>query len=124
MEKAMRVAVVGTGYVGLVSGACLAELGFTTWCIDKDAAKIERLKQGIMPIFEANLEDIVVSNHQGGRLHFTTSLAEAIPDADIVVLAVGTPDNADGSVNLDAVRSAEHTSELQSLMRISYAVFC
>src|SRR3546814_1701693 len=95
----MRVAVVGTGYVGLVSGACLAELGFTTWCIDKDAAKIERLKQGIMPIFEANLEDIVVSNHQGGRLHFTTSLAEAIPDADIVILAFGPPDNADGSVN-------------------------
>src|SRR3546814_18595818 len=59
-----------------------------------------------MPIFEANLEDIVVSNHQGGRLHFTTSLAEAIPDADVVILAVGTPDNADGSVNLDAVFAA------------------
>src|SRR3546814_19083490 len=103
MEKAMRVSVVGTGYVGLVSGACLAELGFTTWCIDKDAAKIERLKQGIMPIFEANLEDIVVSNHQGGRLHFTTSLAEAIPDADVVILAVGTPDNAAGSVKHTAV---------------------
>src|SRR3546814_3925205 len=89
MEKAMRIAVVGTGYVGLVSGACLAELGFETWCIDKDAAKIANLKRGVMPIFEANLEDVVVSNHQSGRL-----------------------------------RSEEHTSELQSLMRISYAVFC
>ena len=102
----MRVAVVGTGYVGLVSGVCLAELGFETWCIDKDARKIEGLKQGIMPIFESNLEDVVVSNHEGGRLHFTTSMAEAIPEADVVILAVGTPDNADGSVNLDAVFSA------------------
>src|SRR3546814_8455689 len=153
MEKAMRIAVVGTGYVGLVSGACLAELGFETWCIDKDAAKIANLKRGVMPIFEANLEDVVVSNHQSGRLHFTTAMAEAVPQADVVILAVGTPDNSDGSVNLDAVfaagrlvaehlessmvvvtkstvpvgtsrRSEEHTSELQSLMRISYAVFC
>src|SRR3546814_16263946 len=93
----MRVAVVGTGYVGLVSGACLAELGFTTWCIDTDAAKIERLKQGIMPNFEANLEDIVVSNHQGGRLLLTTSLAEAILAAAVVIHAVGKPENAAGS---------------------------
>jgi UDPglucose 6-dehydrogenase len=102
----MKVAVVGTGYVGLVSGACLAELGFETWCIDKDALKIEGLKQGLMPIFETNLEDIVVSNYQGGRLHFTTSMAEAVPQADVVILAVGTPDNSDGSVNLDAVFAA------------------
>src|SRR3546814_17373490 len=81
MEKAMRIAVVGTGYVGLVSGACLAELGFETWCIDKDAAKIANLKRGVMPIFEANLEDVVVSNHQRGRLHFTTAMAEAVPQA-------------------------------------------
>ncbi|WP_340118146.1 UDP-glucose/GDP-mannose dehydrogenase family protein [Pelagibius sp. 7325] len=102
----MRIAVVGTGYVGLVSGACLAELGFETWCIDKDGQKIEGLKQGIMPIFEANLEDVVVSNHEGGRLHFTTSMVEAIPEADVVILAVGTPDNPDGSVNLEAVFAA------------------
>src|SRR3546814_17526921 len=75
MEKAMRIAVVGTGYVGLVSGACLAELGFETWCIDKDAAKIAHLKRGVMPIFEANLEDVVVSNPQIGPLHFTTAMA-------------------------------------------------
>ncbi|HEY9539139.1 MAG TPA: UDP-glucose/GDP-mannose dehydrogenase family protein [Kiloniellaceae bacterium] len=102
----MRIAVVGTGYVGLVSGACLAELGFETWCIDKDAAKIANLKRGVMPIFEANLEDVVVSNHQSGRLHFTTAMAEAVPQADVVILAVGTPDNSDGSVNLDAVFAA------------------
>lgn len=102
----MKVAVIGTGYVGLVSGACLAELGFETWCIDKDATKIEGLKHGVMPIFETNLEDIVVSNYQSGRLHFTTSMAQAVPQADVVILAVGTPDNADGSVNLDAVFAA------------------
>src|SRR3546814_17927155 len=106
MEKAMRIAVVGTGYVGLVSGACLAELGFETWCIDKDAAKIANLKRGVMPIFEANLEDVVVSNHQSGRLHFTPALAEAVPQADVVILAVGTPDNSAGSAHLDAVFSA------------------
>ena len=102
----MRLAVVGTGYVGLVSGACFAELGFETWCIDKDSKKIEGLKQGVMPIFEENLEDIVVSNHERGRLHFTTSMAEAIPGADVVILAVGTPEQEDGSVNLDAVFAA------------------
>lgn len=108
----MRIAVVGTGYVGLVSGACLAELGFQTWCIDKDERKIEGLKQGIMPIFEADLEDVVVSNHTGGQLHFTTSMAEAIPEADVVFLAVGTPEDADGGVNLDAVFSAgRHVAE-------------
>jgi len=102
----MKIAVVGTGYVGLVSGACLAELGFETWCIDKDAGKIERLEQGIMPIYEANLEDVVTSNHEGGRLHCTTLMADAVPEADVVILAVGTPENADGNVNLDAVFAA------------------
>jgi len=106
MEKAMRLAVVGSGYVGLVSGACFAELGFETWCIDKDKEKIEGLKRGVMPIYEANLEDLVVSNHESGRLHFTASMAKAIPKADVVILAVGTPEQADGSVNLDAVFGA------------------
>src|SRR3546814_6138723 len=103
--------------LGLVSGACLAELGFETWCIDKDAAKIANLKRCVMSIFEANLEDVVVSNHQSGRLHFTTAMAEAVPQADVVILAVGTPDNSDGSVNLDAVFAAgrlvaEHLEEI------------
>lgn len=102
----MRLAVVGTGYVGLVSGACFAELGFETWCIDKDERKIESLKQGVMPIYEANLEDVVVTNHESGRLNFTTSMAEAVPDADVVILAVGTPEREDGSVDLDAVFGA------------------
>lgn len=102
----MKITVVGTGYVGLVSGACFAELGFETWCIDKDASKIDGLKRGFMPIFENNLEEIVVSNHEQGRLHFTTSMAEAVPGADIVVLAVGTPEREDGNVDLDAVFGA------------------
>lgn len=102
----MRLAVVGTGYVGLVSGACFAELGFDTWCIDKDESKIDGLKRGIMPIYEANLEDVVVTNHESGRLHFTTSMAEAVPKADVVILAVGTPEREDGSVNLDSVFAA------------------
>jgi UDPglucose 6-dehydrogenase len=96
----MRLAVVGSGYVGLVSGACFAELGFETWCIDKDAKKITGLKRGVMPIHEANLEDLVVSNYEGGRLFFTTSMA------DVVILAGGTPEREDGSVDLDAVFAA------------------
>jgi UDPglucose 6-dehydrogenase len=102
----MRIAVVGAGYVGLVSGACFAELGFETWCIDKDEEKIESLKRGEMPIFEANLEEIVVSNFEQGRLHFTTSMAGGIPQADVVILAVGTPEREDGSVDLDSVFGA------------------
>src|SRR3546814_18008710 len=106
MEKAMRIAVVGTGYVGLVSGACLAELGFETWCIDKDAAKIANLKRGVMPIFEANLEDVVVSNPQSGRLHFTTAMAQAVPKAHVVLLAGRPPDTCAGSVHLDTLLAA------------------
>src|SRR5918998_107327 len=87
----MRVAMIGTGYVGLVSGACFADFGHEVTCIDKDASKIERLKQGIMPIYEPGLEQLVASNVREGRLFFATEAAEAVREADAVFIAVGTP---------------------------------
>lgn len=102
----MHVAVVGTGYVGLVSGACLADLGHTVTCIDVDAQKVERLKAGVMPIFEPGLEELVARNVRAGRLHFTTSFAEAIPNAEVISIAVGTPSAEDGSVDMRYVDAA------------------
>lgn len=102
----MNVAIVGTGYVGLVTGACLAEFGFDTVCVDKDRQKVEQLRRGILPIFEKDLEEIVFSNHERGRLRFTNSMQEAVSQADVVLLAVGTPDRPDGSANLDHVFDA------------------
>lgn len=102
----MKVAIVGTGYVGLVSGACLAELGHDVTCIDTDEAKIEKLRQGIMPIFEPGLEEIVKRNETAGRLRFTTSFAEGVSNAEVVSIAVGTPSAADGSVDMSYVLAA------------------
>src|SRR5579863_6375660 len=87
----MRIAVIGTGYVGLVSGACFSEFGVSVTCVDKDAGKIERLKQGRMPIYEPGLEQIVASNVAAGRLSFTTDLKSAVGGAEAVFIAVGTP---------------------------------
>lgn len=102
----MNVAVIGTGYVGLVSGACLAELGHRVICVDTDAEKVERLKEGIMPIFEPGLEELVKRNEASGRLRFTTEYAEAVPNADVISIAVGTPSAADGSADMSFVFSA------------------
>jgi UDPglucose 6-dehydrogenase len=103
----MRVTMVGTGYVGLVSGACFADFGHQVICIDKDASKIERLHQGIMPIFEPGLEDLVRSNVKAGRLSFTTELDEAVRDAEAVFIAVGTPSRrGDGHADLTYVEQA------------------
>lgn len=102
----MRVAVVGTGYVGLVSGACLAELGHDVVCIDTDAEKIAKLQQGIIPIFEPGLEEIVKRNEAAGRLTYTTSFVEGLTDAKIVSIAVGTPSASDGSVDMRFVYGA------------------
>jgi len=99
----MNVAVIGTGYVGLVSGSCLAELGHHVTCVDTDAEKVERLKNGIMPIFEPGLEELVKRNEASGRLRFTTEYAEAVPTADVVSIAVGTPSAPDGSADLSFV---------------------
>lgn len=102
----MTVCVIGTGYVGLVTGACLAEMGNTVVCVDTDAAKIEGLKNGRLPIYEPGLEPIVTSNAREGRLRFTTSLAEAVPGAKIFFIAVGTPPDEDGSADLTHVLAA------------------
>src|SRR5678816_1066299 len=105
----MRIAMIGTGYVGLVSGACFADFGHDVVCVDKDAAKIEALKNGIMPIWEPGLEALVKANAERGRLSFTTDLAEGVEGAEAVFIAVGTPARrGDGHADLtyvfDAVR--------------------
>ncbi len=103
----MRVTMVGTGYVGLVSGACFADFGHQVICVDKDVGKIDRLHQGIMPIFEPGLEDLVASNVKAGRLSFTTDLNEAVKDTDTVFIAVGTPSRrGDGHADLSYVEQA------------------
>ncbi len=96
----MRIAVVGTGYVGLVSGTCLAETGVTVTCVDVDASKIERLNKGSIPIYEPGLLELVAKNRASERLFFTTSLKEALVDVDAVFIAVGTPPDEDGSADL------------------------
>ncbi|TWB44438.1 UDP-glucose dehydrogenase family protein [Nitrospirillum pindoramense] len=103
----MRIAVIGTGYVGLVSGACFSEFGVTTVCVDKDASKIERLNRGVIPIFEPGLDDLVAKNAKAGRLSFTTDLASAVRDVDAVFIAVGTPSRrGDGHADLSYVYAA------------------
>jgi UDPglucose 6-dehydrogenase len=99
----MKIAVVGTGYVGLVSGACFADVGIEVTCVDIDQNKIDKLKKGIMPIYEPGLEEIVVRNYKSGRLHFSTDLGEAIQDAEVAFIAVGTPPGEDGSADLKFV---------------------
>src|SRR5205085_8338295 len=103
----MRIAVIGTGYVGLVSGACFSEFGVSVTCVDKDAAKIERLKTGDIPIYEPGLDELVVSNARAGRLSFTTDLSAAVGGADAVFIAVGTPSRrGDGHADLSYVFGA------------------
>ncbi len=98
-----RIAVVGTGYVGLVTGACLADFGNTVRCIDVDAAKIARLTAGEIPFYEPGLEELVARSLQSGRLHFHTDLAEAARWAELIFITVGTPPRKDGSADLSAV---------------------
>jgi UDPglucose 6-dehydrogenase len=103
----MRVTMIGTGYVGLVSGACFADFGHTVTCVDKDASKIERLKKGEIPIFEPGLDELVKDNVEQGRLFFTTDPTEAIRSADAVFIAVGTPSRrGDGHADLSYVYAA------------------
>ncbi len=103
----MRIAMIGTGYVGLVSGACFSEFGTEVICVDKDADKIDRLKAGRIPIYEPGLEDLVEKNVSAGRLSFTTDLAEAVSGADAVFIAVGTPSRrGDGHADLSYVYAA------------------
>jgi len=99
----MKLTVVGTGYVGLVTGACFAEMGNDVTCVDVDQGKIERLKKGILPIHEPGLDVIVQNNHKAGRLHFSTSLVEAMQGSKVLFIAVGTPPGEDGSADLQYV---------------------
>ena len=105
----MNIAIVGTGYVGLVSGACFAEMGVDVTCVDIDRNKIERLKKGEIPIYEPGLEDIVKRNVAAGRLHFTTDLAACIDNVEVVFSAVGTPPDEDGSADLKYVLAVART---------------
>ena len=99
----MKIAVVGTGYVGLVTGTCFAEVGIDVTCIDIDQKKIDNLREGILPIYEPGLEEMVTRNVEKGRLHFSTNLGEAIKGADVAFIAVGTPPGEDGSADLKYV---------------------
>ena len=99
----MNISIVGTGYVGLVSGACFAELGATVRCIDTNSEKINNLNKGIMPIWEPGLEDFVRRNVKAGRLHFSTDLTESLNDVEILFIAVGTPPGEDGSADMSYV---------------------
>src|SRR5712675_3489472 len=103
----MRIAMIGSGYVGLVSGACFADFGHRVTCVDKDVAKVDSLTRGVMPIYERDLEDLVMRNLREGRLTFTTALAEAVRDAEAVFIAVGTPSRrGDGHADLTYVYTA------------------
>lgn len=105
----MKIAIVGTGYVGLVSGTCFAEMGVDVTCVDVDKAKIEGLQQGQVPIYEPGLDEMVLRNTREGRLHFTTDLRECLDDVEIVFSAVGTPPDEDGSADLQYVLAVART---------------
>ena len=102
----MHIAVIGTGYVGLVTGACFAEFGVEVTCVDVDKGKIDRLNQGIIPIYEPGLETIVEKNSAAGRLHFTTDIKSAVEQALVIFLAVGTPPREDGTPDMSFYQSA------------------
>ncbi len=105
----MKIAIVGTGYVGLVTGTCFAEMGTEVYCVDIDQKKIDNLKNGIIPIFEPGLDEMVERNHKAGRLQFTTDLSSILNDVDIVFSAVGTPPDEDGSADLKYVLEVART---------------
>ncbi|MCM1505192.1 MAG: UDP-glucose/GDP-mannose dehydrogenase family protein [Muribaculum sp.] len=105
----MNIAIVGTGYVGLVSGACFSEMGIDVTCVDIDTTKIERLKQGEIPIYEPGLSDLVKRNVEAGRLHFSTDLTEVLDYVEVVFSAVGTPPDEDGSADLRYVLEVART---------------
>lgn len=105
----MRIAIVGTGYVGLVSGTCFAEMGADVTCVDVDKSKIDRLLAGDIPIYEPQLDEMVARNVKEGRLHFSVDLSQCIDDVEIVFSAVGTPPDEDGSADLKYVLQVAKT---------------
>jgi len=104
----MNVAILGTGYVGLVTGTCFAEVGVNVTCVDVDKVKIDNLLSGIIPIYEPGLEEMILRNHKEGRLHFTTDIMACLDDVEIVFSAVGTPPDEDGSADLQYVLEVAH----------------
>jgi UDPglucose 6-dehydrogenase len=104
----MQIAVIGTGYVGLVTGACFAEFGNHVTCVDKDRQKIESLNEGRVPIYEPGLDALVAKNMKEGRLRFTENLKDAVEKALIIFLAVGTPPNGDGAADLSQIKEVAH----------------
>ena len=106
----MKIAIVGTGYVGLVTGTCFAEIGVNVICVDTNGEKIEALKQGVIPIYENGLEEMVNRNAKAGRLQFTTSLESCLDEVDVIFSAVGTPPDEDGSADLSYVLEVARTS--------------
>ena len=104
----MKIAIVGTGYVGLVSGTCFAEMGVDVTCVDVNTEKIANLEKGIVPIYEPGLDEMVLRNHREGRLHFTTDLTSCLDEVEVVFSAVGTPPDEDGSADLSYVLAVAH----------------
>ena len=104
----MNITIVGTGYVGLVTGTTLAELGNTVYCVDIDAKKVEAMKQGSVPIYEPGLEEMFLRNIQAQRLFFTTELKEALEESEVIYLALPTPPGEDGSADLSYVLSVSN----------------
>ncbi|MDR1746009.1 MAG: UDP-glucose/GDP-mannose dehydrogenase family protein [Tannerella sp.] len=105
----MKIAIVGTGYVGLVTGTCFAEMGTEVYCVDIDSQKIENLKKGLVPIYEPGLEEMVLRNYEVGRIHFTTELKPVLNEVDVLFSAVGTPPDEDGSADLKYVLDVART---------------
>ena len=105
----MKISVIGSGYVGLVTAACFAETGLDVWCMDMDEAKIADLRAGLCPIYEPGLPELLRRNAEEGRLHFSTSLAEVLSGSEAAFMAVGTPEGEDGSADIRYVRNAAHS---------------
>lgn len=105
----MNIAIIGTGYVGLVSGACFAEMGVNVTCVDVNKQKIDNLANGVVPIYEPNLTDMVIKNHSAGRLHFSTDLKSCLSDVEVLFCAVGTPPDEDGAADLRYVLDVART---------------
>jgi UDPglucose 6-dehydrogenase len=105
----MRVTVIGSGYVGLVTGACLSDLGFKVVCLDNDDHKTKRLQEGEVPIYEPGLKELLDRNRMDGRIRFTTDVQDAIDHGDVLFIAVGTPPSEDGSADLTHVLAVAAT---------------
>ena len=116
----MNITIIGTGYVGLVTGTCFAEMGNTVTCVDINQDKIDKLNQGIIPIFEPGLEKLIQDNEKADRLSFSTSLKKAMKDSNLFLIAVGTPESSNGEANMEYVynvaREIGHNLERDSII--------